>query len=134
MTEALIFIAILSGWYIANIVGTGDGFAAIHGRYDGHRKVNIFNGWIYKAADNLAPVGRLWGFWFMALRGLYKAPMIIALATISGNPIASLWALLCLFDGACYWLGGFPKEHKYSVAVAEVLSGALLGIMIVGVI
>lgn len=103
---------ILAGWYLANAKGTGYGFNAIHAR-----------------------TATKWqGVRYMALRGLLKAPMIIALAFLYHHPINALWAALCVLDGFWYYLGGLPRENRYSVVVAEILSGANLGVMIVGVI
>jgi len=106
------FPIIVMGWYLANMVGTGYVFNAIHGRYAPKWK------------------GTLYG----CARGLLKAPMVVALAFLYHHPINALWGLLAGFSGICYWLGGLPKENKYSVVVAEALDGILLGIMIVGVL
>jgi hypothetical protein len=104
------FVIIFAGWYIANFMGTGYAFNAIHGR-----NAPKWKGTLYGSA-----------------RGLLKAPMIIALAFFLYHPWASLWSFLGLLDGLCYFLGGLPKENKYSVIVAEILSGAIFGIMIWG--
>lgn len=111
ITALATFAIILTGWYIANAKGTGYVFNAIHGRTAPKWK------------------GTLAG----CARGLLKAPMIVALAFLYHHPINALWGLLAGFEGVCYWFGGLPRENRYSVVVAEALSGAALGLMLFGV-
>lgn len=112
ITAIATFTIILAGWYIANAKGTGFGFNAIHAR-----------------------TATKWqGVRYMSLRGLLKAPTIIALAFLYHNPLNALWGALGLLDGAAYYIGGLPRENRYSVVVAEALSGGIFGFMIYGVI
>lgn len=148
MVQAGIFGLIWGiGFLVMNIVGTGDGFAAIHGRYDGIRKYNPFNRWVYWLADkiagkpyedslgilpkNLQNANKKWGFWYMTFRGLYSIVPTVALALVFYVPLLIPVGTLGFLAGPFYRLQGFFPEHKYSSAVAEVLHGLLLGLMVV---
>lgn len=116
----------LLGFALSDITGTGVGFGAIHGRYDGVRKYSALNRWMYAVADKTKATGRCWGFWYMTCRGLYAVPLIAGLALLI-KPALTPICLLALLQGACYRLAGCFPENRFSVAIAELLYGAVLG-------
>lgn len=122
------FISLL-GFALTDITGTGVGFGAIHGRYDGVRKYSLLNRWMYFIADKTGATGKCWGFWYMTCRGLYGIPLLSGLAALL-NPILIPIGLLSLLQGGCYRLVGCFPENRFSVAIAEILYGAVLGIAI----
>lgn len=132
--DILAGLIVTAGFLIRNIVGTGDGFSVIHGRFDGIRKYNTWNRWVYKLSDKVAadPVReqKRWGFMFMSLRGLYTLPMTAGLSIVFLNPLILLLGFLGILQGVMYWIGGIPKEHKYSVVIAEILDGLVLGVIL----
>lgn len=124
-----VFFACFAGFFISDVTGTGDGLTAIHGRYDGVRKYSIFNRWMYAIADRFAVTGtKNWGFWYMTCRGVYAMPLIAGVAISLGKYECLPLALLALTQGACYRLQGYFPEHRFSVAIAELLNAGVLGV------
>lgn len=72
---------------------------------------------------------RHFGLVFMALRGLYLYPLFAALACLV-TPWALPAGLGGALQGACYRLVGCFPESPRSVACAELLFGAVIGLLL----
>lgn len=75
---------------------------------------------------------RLFGTISMALRQALIIPAVAFFALMTGDYMAIITALAFPLMGGAYFLGGVPKENKYSVAVAEVLCGVIIAAMLWG--
>ena len=124
----LLFVWRLGGW--------GDFFAAIHGK-KGYWRSTGDAVWATKISDkiwNIDPrVGmetRLKATLDMAIRHILIVPVVVFFALMTGDWNAAVTALAFPLMGGAYFLGGFPGEHKYSVAVAEFLCGVIIAAML----
>jgi hypothetical protein len=70
---------------------------------------------------------KAYGAAWLSLRGLYILPMFIALGMYLGDWTAIPYGAACgLLMGPVYWLAGL-KHTKYSVGLAELGYGAVIG-------
>ena len=138
-----IAITIGLGTYLWALNAWGHGFTAIHGRPWPKDAVQVR--WIYWTVDRLMPDkhrnpgwhvhyykarGTLW----MSLRGLHLYPLFVALAWLQADTLPLFIGIFAVLQGPCYYLAGIPKEHRWSVALAEAYYGAVIGMMIAIVI
>lgn len=119
-----VFPIILAGWYLRNIVGTGFLFEAIHG-------------WT-------APKWK--GVLYGTARGLLTLATTIPLAAlfyftgqdsnINNCILLSLLGLLGALQGIIYYIAGkIVEETKFeSVTVAELIDGALYGLILAAIL
>ncbi len=114
------------------VFGWGKYFAAIHGNIDpnggGLRWVDRVMGWLDPPLHTLEQRKR-WGTVAMGLRMTLLAPFIIGLAFLTGEPNRAWLAAFTPFLGIPYYLGG-KLSQKYSVLIAELIVGALIGLMV----
>lgn len=115
--------------------GWGNGFLCVSGRDDREytenpllcRLADVLTG--VTSLDRLAPAkAKAWGFTYMTARGLYQYPLYVSLALL--NPYAPLIGLGCLLQGTCYRLVGLFPEREWNVVGAELLFGAVTGLLI----
>lgn len=124
----LLFLWRLGGW--------GDFFAAIHGR-KAHWRHTGDSKWATKISDKIWSINpkegmetRLKATLDMAVRHSLIIPAVVFFALMTGDYTAIVTALAFPLMGGAYFLGGVPKEHGYSVAVAEFLCGVIIAAML----
>ena len=138
--NVVIGLAVALGTFLWALNGWGKYFAAIHGRPSPANKVEVR--WIDWTVDHLLPrkprnpgwhvhYYKARGTLGMALRGLHLYPLFIALAWLQSDTLPLFVGLFAVLQGPCYYLAGLPKEHKWSVAMAEAYFGVVIGMMIV---
>lgn len=127
------------GWIFYQIWGMN--FSIITRRYEDVetpkiKLIDIASAWIaVHIADPLLEQSKIplvFGFAWQTIRGLFLAPALLCLGIAYHNIDGMLlYGLLLPLHGICYYLGGVPREHKYSVRIAEGLVGCLFGLIIV---
>ena len=124
VVAGLIGIVVFLGILIWAIPGWGKYFCVLHGR-DTRKEREI--GWIDKATDKIAN-HYLRGMLAMSLRGLYLAPLFVALSLLA-PPFSFLITPLCLLQGPAYAASRVVPE-PWRVAFSEALWGGAMGLMV----
>lgn len=131
-----LFIGLAILLYLWRLGGWGDFFAAIHGK-KGYWRSSGDAKWATRISDKIWPIDpqpgmetRLKATFDMAIRQSLIVPAVLFFVIMTGDWSAMLTALAFPLMGGAYFISGFPKEHKYSVAVAEFLCGLIIAAML----
>ena len=131
-----LFIGLFIGLYAWRTPGWGDFFAAIHGRRP-HWRATGDAQWAVWLSDRIWPIEpkdgmetRLKATLDMSIRMSLIVPAVTFVAIYTGNYWGIVTALAFPLMGIAYFIGGIPKEHKYSIAVAEFITGLVMAVML----
>ena len=124
---AIISLISFVGIWLWAMFRWGNGFASFTGRYT-PRKYGIVEKIVAKFAGNKS--GFVKGWLYMTIRGLYLLPLFIALSIFLQNYFVAIIGFAGGLQGCIYSLARIVPE-KYGVAFSEILTGGLIGLMLV---
>lgn len=131
-----LFMGVFVGLYLWRLSGWGDFFAAIHGKKE-HWRSSGDAIWATKIADKIWPIDpkegmetKLKSTLDMSIRMALIVPVVAFYHAYTGNYAGIVTALAFPLMGIAYFIGGLPREHKYSVVVAESICGIIIAAML----
>lgn len=128
MGNIWLFVGLVVGLYLWRLPAWD--FAAINGKTKPQLWQNKIAVKIYKNIPTDVPGLRLFGTLGMAIRHSLIVPAVAFFAFMTGDWTALVAALAFPLMGGAYYIGGFPREHSYSVAVAEFMCGVIIAAML----
>lgn len=126
-----VFACVALGFILWRIPGWD--MMAIHGRI-GREKCKPVT-WLTRALLDDIPIASVaarknWGAVWMAIRGLFIAPLFVSLAVLSGNHNVAFLGLGGVLQGVAYRIPGCFAETRWSGMIAEGLTGAAFGLLL----